>query len=166
MAKGKYITDEDLKTRLNPKTYVAIFDDDRTNDPDAVNDDAVQQVIDSAEGEVDSYLVAINLMNVPALPMKQIDRLVKTASLDYAESFAFLRHPEYPRTFAENGKSMGLWKIAENRMMRIRKAIQELPDITAAGTLPANTGGFVGNANPEADDLDPPLRFFEDTGIF
>lgn len=167
MYQGRYINTTDLIRRLNPKTFLAIYDDEDSGDPLQVDDLIVQQDIDSAEGEVDSYLILIGTLPLPTLAGGAIDRLIKTAALDYAEALSFLRHPEYPRTFGENGKSKGLWTIAEKRMERIKKSLQQMPDIVSqTGTTPTNTGATIANADPEADDEDPKPKFFESTGIF
>lgn len=167
MASGKYLDSDQLVTRLNPTTFIAIYDDNKSNNVNGVNDDAVQQAIDGAEGEVDSYLVAIDLIPLPVPVRENVDRLVRVAALDYAEALSFLRHPELPRTFGENEKAKGLWSRAEKRMERVRKAIQELPDVTSTGALPSNTGGFVQTSDPEdPTGADSDGMIFRDTGIF
>lgn len=170
MAAGKYIKDSDLLTRLNPKLYLVLFDDDHTDDVDQVNDEAVQQVIDAAEAEVDSYLVLIHDMPLPTTIVPKVDRLVKVACLDYASCFSFRRHPEYTRVFGESGKDKGMWAVAEKRMERLKKDLQMLPDIREqTGAIPKNTGGFVQAVDPrgvENEDDELNGRHFDDTGIF
>lgn len=167
MFQGKYISGRDLLVRLTKEHFLAVFDDEKTGDVNQVSDEILEQVIDSAEGEIDSYVITFNDLPLPAPITRQVDRLVKLAALDYAEALSFLRHPEYPRTFGENGKSKGLWTIAEKRMERLKKSLQQFPDIVSQrGLIPENTGGFVGNSDPDADDSEPRSKMFEDTGIF
>jgi hypothetical protein len=142
-AAGRYISAADLINRLTPTTYISIYDDARNNDVSSVNDAAVQLDIDSAEGEVDSYLITEQPLPLPALIGGKIDRLVKVAALDYAEALAWLRHPEYVRTFGENKRSVGIWERAEKRMRRIKDAVQELPDNVRENGKPGNVGGII-----------------------
>ena len=145
---GKYITAADLINRLTPQVYLAMFDDDNTGDLSLVNTDAVQLVIDEAEGEVDSYLITENPMPLASLAGGKIDRLVKTGVLDFAQSLSF-RHPEYVKRYGEDPRADGLWGRATDRMKRIRSAIQQLPDIKQqTGQPPANVGGIVTDDGP------------------
>jgi hypothetical protein len=142
-AAGRYIAAADLINRLTPTTYIAIYDDSSNNDVTSVNDAAVQLDIDSAEGEVDSYLITEQSLPLPALAGGKIDRLVRLAAIDFAEALAWLRHPEYVRTFGENKRSAGIWDRANARMRRIKSAIQELPDNVRENGKPGNVGGVV-----------------------
>lgn len=147
-ASGKYIRAADVINRLTPTTYIAIYDDSNNNSVSNVNDAAVQLDIDSAEGEVDSYLISENTLPLPTTTNPAIDRLVKLAALDFAESFAFRRHPDYVRTFGENPRAEGAYEMATARMKRIRTAIQQLPDVGAQTGKPANVGGLVIDDGP------------------
>lgn len=168
MAEGKYIDTDILVLRMTETQFLACYDEKRTGKVEEVDDEIVQLDIDSAEGEVDSYLVLLHDLPVemPAGVQPKIDRLVKLAALDYCQALAWLHHPEYPRTFGENGKARGLWAIAEKRMERLRKDLQQLPDLVAKASLvPKNTGGFV-QTNEPGEDEETNGRHFDDTGIF
>lgn len=139
---GRYISSADLINRLTPDTFVAIYDDENNNDPDNVNDDAVQADIDAAEAEVDSWIIATYATPSPDLVGGAIDRLVRLAAVDYACSLAWRRHPEYVKQFGENPRADGLWHLAEARMKRIQEGMQQLPDVTEQGAdRAANVGG-------------------------
>jgi phage gp36-like protein len=143
---GRYVSSDDLRDRLNPTTYLAIFDDDNAGEGSA---NPVQLVIDSAEGEVDSYLITENALPLPALTGGKTDRLVKLCALDFAQALSYERHPEYARTFGEDAKKMSIWKRASERMGRIQAARQQLPDVVEqAGPKPANVGGIVYDSGP------------------
>jgi len=146
---GRYLTSADLIARINPTTFVAIFDDANTNDPDDVNDVSVLAVIHEAEAEVDSYLITQYPMPLPALVGGAIDRLVKLAALDFAQALAWRRHPEYVRSFGESHRADDLEVRARARMLRIQEAIQQLPDQAELnGQRPRNVGGLVFDDGP------------------
>ena len=145
-AAGKYIKAQDLITRLTPETYLQIFDDENTGDVANVNDVAVQQVIDGAEGEVDSYLIVERALPLPSPPA--LDRIVVATSLDFAEALSFLRHPEYARTFGENPRAQALWERGSRRMERVKEGRQNLPDTDQQNPKPLNTGGLVLDEGP------------------
>lgn len=147
-AAGKYIDAAALELRLTTETYVQMFDDQNTGDRANVDDAAVQQVIDSAEGEVDSYLITIRAQPLPATLNPTVDRLVKTAALDFAESLCFQRHPEYVRQYGTKPNADGLWERAKDRMMRVRQGIQELPDVDKQAGKPITIGGLVYDEGP------------------
>lgn len=147
-AAGKYIDADELATRLTPATYLAIYDDSGTGDVASVNDQAVQQDIDGAEGEVDSYLITDRALPLPAIVNPSVDRLVRLAALDFATALAFLRHPEYVRTFGENPKAQGLWERATARMKRLKTGMVELPDVDKQAAKPLNVGGVVLDEGP------------------
>jgi hypothetical protein len=155
LVQGKYITSGDLITRLNPTTYLAIFDDENSGELDMVDKASVTDVIESAEAEVDSYLITIRDLPLPAVagvvgasnPAR--DRLLKMACLDFAQALAYERHPEYVRTYGDkSSKDSSVWKRAETRMQRIRAGSQELPDIDQQNTKPITIGGAVFDEGP------------------
>lgn len=140
---GKYITSDDLSNRLNPGTYIAIFDDANTGSSASVNIGAVQLVIDSAEGQVDSYLIT----EYPDRA-SSTDRLIRMAALEYACAMSYERHPEYQRTFGENRRS-DMWKRADELMSRIRDSEQKPSDLLAeTGQQPANVGCLIHSDGP------------------
>ncbi len=133
---GQYIEQVNLERALSPKTVLAIFDDAPAKG--RVNQEALAEVIERAEAEVDSWLVGIYTQPIAA----PFDRLLKHAALDYAVAFSFERHPEYVRTFGEDQRAQR-WKRANDRMMRIRDGLQRLPDQPRAATAPKNSGALI-----------------------
>ncbi|WP_394849694.1 DUF1320 domain-containing protein [Pendulispora brunnea] len=119
-----YITPSDLRLALTPDTFLEIFDDDRDR---VVTDEdpAVEQVLERAQGDVESYLLRIYGTLPP--PAAGVPRLLKSAALDYAIAYSFERHPEYVRSFGEE-KRAERWLRAERRMERIAQAVQILAD--------------------------------------
>lgn len=137
---GNYINAADLETALTPRTYVECY---ATNPASSTIDTAaVEQDIDSSEGLVDSYL--LGFYTFPLDP--QTDRLVRAAALMFARAYAFMRHPEYVRTFGEVGK-VELYQQAHAMMLRIQAAKQRLPDV-APTSPPKNIGGIVSPTGP------------------
>lgn len=137
---GTYIDAAALETALTPATYLELFCD--TANSNTVNSTAVNQVIDRAEGLVDSYL--LSFYSYPLDPAT--DRLIVSAALMFAQALAFMRHPEYVRTYGEVGK-VEIYKEAHAMMLRIQAAKQRLPDVAQA-QKPKNVGGFVANQGP------------------
>ncbi len=138
---GKYIDQGDLEDRLGASTVAQLFADDFTNG--AVNVNAIAATINDAEGEVDGFLLGV----IDIESINGADRLLRLSALDFAESFAFKRHPEYVRTFGEGPREQGLYSRAKGRMERIRSAAQRLPDQPAAAK-PRNVGGIVVDSGP------------------
>lgn len=147
-ASGKYITARNLIDRLTERTYVAMFDTNNTGQVSQVDDAQVQQVIDNAEAEVDSFLLTIRLLPLPATISPSIDRLVVLCCLDFAQGFAYELHPEYARQYGDGTKGETIMERARLRMQRIRAGIQELPDVDAQAGKPTNIGGIVYDAGP------------------
>lgn len=133
---GTYIEQINLERALSPATVLAIFDDDPPTG--RVNQEAIAEIIERAEAEVDSWLVGIYDLPIPA----PYDRLLKVAAIDFAVAFSFERHPEYVKTFGEE-KRAERWKRGSDRMMRIRDGLQRLPDQPSPDTAPKNSGAVV-----------------------
>lgn len=136
---GKYISQTDLAVALSPDTFVKLFNDDPTTDQ--LNQMAIDDVIDRAEGEVDSFLIGVNDVS----KLNRFDRELRTAALDFARCFSFERRPEYERTFGEFPRGRELYKRATQRMQRVQQAAQELPD---QQQRPKNVGGIVRDDGP------------------
>ena len=130
-----YIDAGALQTALSPRTYIEIFADDPVSG--TVNLTAVAQIIDRAEGLVDSYL--LGFYSYPLDPAT--DRLIRHAALMFAVAMSFMRHPEYARTYGEVGK-ISQYIEAHNMLMRVQAAKQRLPDV-AQVSPPKNLGGIV-----------------------
>lgn len=138
---GKYIDQDRLARALTPTTFGELFNDQATGDVDTM---AVDDVIDRAEGEVDSQLIGFR--SYPLI--EPVDRLLKQAALTYAIAFSYERHPEYVRQFGENPRANGMYERAEAMMAKIQAGIKALPDQTAPATAAANSGGIVYDSGP------------------
>lgn len=132
---GTYIDAGELETALTPQTYIELFADDPTTN--TINTSAVAQVIDEAEGLVDSYI--LGFYTFPLDPAT--DRLIKHAALLFAKALSYMRRPEYVRTYGEVAK-VSQYQTAHSMMMRVQAAKQRLPDV-AQVTPPKNLGGIV-----------------------
>lgn len=139
---GKYIAQTDLESALSAETVAQLFVDDTA--PGVVNTTAIADVIDRAEGEVDSYLFGV----VDVSQLVAADRMLKQCALEFAICFSFERHPEYVKTFGESQRGGDTrFKRAQARMERVQAAIQRLPDQAGANT-PVNVGGVVQSTTP------------------
>lgn len=137
----KYIDQAALEARLTPATLARLFDDQGTG---VVNVAAVDAIIDDAEAEAEGLLEGDY-----AFPLDEPnDRLMIKAVSDFAVSFSYDRAPEYVRTFAEQGRAEVLYKRAMARMLRIKSALQVLPDQPAGSAAPLNVGGVVLDLGP------------------
>lgn len=139
---GKYIQQLDLENALSPSTVVAIFTDPGSG---VVNVEAIADIIDQAEGEVDGFLITVIAVGSPNL--NRFDRLLRRCALDFAMCFSFEKHPEYVKTFGDDPRSFALYKRAKDRMERIQSAVQELPDQPTLGP-PANVGALIMSSGP------------------
>lgn len=137
---GTYIDAGALETALSQTTYEELFIDDPTTS--TVNTSAVNDIIDRAEGLVDSYL--LGFYTYPLDP--PTDRLIRHAALLFAVALSFMRRPEYVRTYGEVGK-VSQYQEAHAMMMRIQAAKQRLPDV-AVNNPPKNLGGVVAPVGP------------------
>lgn len=142
---GIYIDAAALQTALTPRTYIEIFAPDPQTD--TIDATAVAQVIDRAEGLVDSYL--LGFYTYPLDPAT--DRLIRHAALLFATALSFMRHPEYVRTYGEVAK-VSQYQEADALMRRVQAAKQRLPDQV---TKPKNLGGVVSNPGPILIGNDP-----------
>lgn len=139
---GKYIDQGVLERAITPQTVAALYTDGNTGE---INAQAVADIIDDAEAEVDSFLLSY----AGPYPFPEpTDRLLKLCAKDFAMCFSFQRNPEYVRQFGDNPREYGLYKRALERMQRIQAATQKLPDQPAAATSPLNGGGIVVSGGP------------------
>jgi hypothetical protein len=128
------ITAADLRTALTPRTYIELYCTDPINE--TIDADAVAQDIEIAEGQVDSHLLGFYA------PLPEIvDRVARAAGLMYAKALAYMRNPEYVRTYGEVAK-VKLWQDAQAMMERVQAVKQRLPDASPSKG-PANNGGIV-----------------------
>jgi phage gp36-like protein len=139
---GTYIDADKLKTALTTRTYEQLFVLDPTAETADIDTDAVDQVIRRAEAQVNSYL--LGFYTYPLDPAT--DALIEDACLMYACAYAFMRNPEYVRTYGEVGK-VQTYIEAKEMMLRIQAAKQRLPDV-AQVSKPKNLGGIVSPTGP------------------
>lgn len=138
---GRYIDQAALELRLTPTTLAALFND--TGDG-VVNTDAVEAIIEDAEGEAEGFFGGQYPIPLP----EPNDRLLRKSVLDLAVAFSYDRAPEYVRTFAEQARDTGLYKRAVARLLRIKAALQILPDQSGGAAAPLNVGGVVTDNGP------------------
>ena len=136
---GTYITTADLLAAISENVVNATADDNNDGTADTA---VLTLMIDSAEGEVDSYL--LGFYTYPLDPAT--DRLIRLSALDFAVAFLSERHPEYVRN---RDSKMGeiRYKRATERMLRIQQARQRLPDVSQVAK-PMNIGGIVYDCGP------------------
>ena len=132
---GTYIDAGELETALTPTTYVEIFADNPTTS--TINTDAVDQVIRRAEALVNPTFWGFTR----TLSTRRLTGFIEHAALLFAVAMAFMRRPEYVRTYGEIAK-VSQYQEAHAMMMRIQAAKQRLPDV-AQVTPPKNLGGVV-----------------------
>ncbi len=139
---GKYTDQGALERALTPQTIAALYTDGNTG---AVNVQAIADVIDYAEAEVDSYLIAY----AGDFPFPEpTDRLLRAAALNFAIAFSFRRNPEYVRKFGDMNREGNQDAMASALMKRIQASIQKLPDQPSPVTSPKNVGGVTVSAGP------------------
>lgn len=141
---GKYIDQVALENALTAQTVATIFTESGVFNQMALND-----VIDRAEGEVDSFLITVNDLS----KIQRYDRELRVCALDFAKVFTFERSPEYERTFGEYPRGRELYKRAKDRMERVQSAVQMLPDQT--GPKPSNVGSIIRDDGVRMMTTDP-----------
>jgi len=133
---------KDLRTALNPTTYLAIFDDDNTGDIDAVDaSDQVTLCIRRAHTRVVSRL-GVLYEKIPDGTDSSYPELLVDAELNYAQGIAFDRHPEYVKTFGESDRRKACFEQAEATMDMLQEAILRIVDVPPE-PKPRNVGGVV-----------------------
>jgi len=136
------ITASDLRTALNPTTYLAIFDDDNSGDMALVDaSEAVTLCIRRANTRVVSRL-GVLYTKIPEGTDPLIPDLLVDAALNYAQGIAFDRHPEYVKTFGESDRRKACFDQAESTMSMLQEAILRLVD-NPSEPVPKNVGGVV-----------------------
>lgn len=123
---GGTVSAQVLRLALTATTYMAIFDDAKSKDPDVVDgSDQVALVLELSWAQCSSFLPPIYQTDPSELP-SQVSSLLKLAQLTFARALSYQRHPEYVKTFgAEPGGKM--WTIAENIMKNIQGGVQRIP---------------------------------------
>lgn len=145
---SSYVSPSDLKAAVGPQVYVQIFDDDGDGNV-SDNDAGVQLVLERAHAEVLSYLprlYGIAVVDDPTRLPQGIPTLLKSAELDFAVALSFERHPEYVRSYGEEGRSLR-WKRAEAKMQRIGDA-KQIPTDNVPPPQPVTGGGVITDPNP------------------
>lgn len=114
------IAPKDLRLLLNVTTYIAIFDDDNTNDIEAIDSsEQVQQCIEGAHAMMLGYL-GPTFLSFPDGTDAQVSTLMQHAERLYAGYLAYLRRPEVALTNGDDKKELSLLKQAEKIMEGIR----------------------------------------------
>jgi len=132
----------DLRTAINPTTYLAIFDDDNSGDMPLVDASAqVALVIKRAHTRVVSRL-GVLYGKIPDGTDAAYPDLLVDAELNYAMGMAFDRHPEYTRTFGESDRRKACWDQAEATMELLQEAVLRIVD-NPPEPVPHNVGGIV-----------------------
>lgn len=138
-----WLTRGTLENRMTIATVAAIFDDSNSEN---LNTNAINEVIESAEAQVLSWLVA-ELGPAPfsdtVIGQLKRDALLRDAAVQYAIIYSYDRDQAYVRA---NGKErIDRMKQVNDLMERILDARQRPPTVV---TPPANVGGVVvDNAN-------------------
>jgi hypothetical protein len=131
-----WLTQTDLENATTVATVLGCFDDANTG---TVSSTALDAVIDRAEQEVMSWLVA-ELGPPPITGAKltqlQADTFLKYAAVEYAVYYMYDRAPETVRQ--SSGDQDKRYQGAVKRMERILDARQRPPTVA---TPPANVGG-------------------------
>jgi hypothetical protein len=141
MASTPLITADDLVARLNPTTYMAIFDDTNTNDRTVVDASAaVTTVLACAHAKTVSWL-GDSYIKIPDGTDSTIPELLRAAELDYAMALSFERHPEYVRGYGEQRRADHEAR-ADKTMQRIQEATLRILDAPPE-PKPRNVGGIV-----------------------
>ncbi len=156
MALQGWVTPKQLRLALGPVTYMALFDDDRTGSPAAVDaSDQVAQALEESAAEVASYLPA--LYTAPSSPAQlpgQTAWLLTGAQLMYAKCLSWQRHPEYVKTYgAQPGGK--LEQLFRDKMVRIQSSIQQVaPGAATDGSSPVADPPNVGaHVTPDDDRI-------------
>ena len=137
---GIWLEQTDLANVMSVATFSAIFDDATTG---VTNLDIVASVIERAEQEVLSWLVAEYGPAIEKAVGLGSDLFLKGCAVEFALAYAFDRYPEYVRA---NGKeSVDRHNRAEERMGRVLQSRQRP---TSLPILPANVGGAVVDNGP------------------
>lgn len=100
---GVYITLDSIVKAISPSTVIALCDDDNIGDINAPEiADVVEEVIQRAEGQVNSYLMrAYPKLTFPIVQSPN-SVMLKQAALMFAIPYMYMRHPEYVRQYGDD----------------------------------------------------------------
>jgi hypothetical protein len=141
-----YFTQEDLEEAISPQKVIALCDDD---DDGAADQAVVNALIRRASGRVDNYIATKYVGPFP-ITQSPTPESLREAALEFGIGMAFMRHPEYVRTYGERERG-GMWTQAEKLCQAIVLNLQRVVGYTAEPE-PANVGGEVLTGNDDATD--------------
>lgn len=144
---GAYIAIGQIVSAISPSTVLALADDDNTGDIDDPGVVAiVEEVIERAEGEVNSYLMrAYPKLTFPVI-QSPLSVMLKQAALKFAIPFLYMRHPEYVKTYGDDVRGgMDAVQQARDFMDRLCTGRQFLFDVPAEPKPSVIGGIFVAN---------------------
>jgi len=128
---GAYITLETIVKAISPTTVLALCDDDNIGDINAPEiAEVVDEIIERAEVEVNSYLMrAYPNLQLPVV-QSPLSAMLKQAALNFAIPFCYMRHPEYVRTYGDDVRGgVGALDNARAFMERVCTGQQYLVDV-------------------------------------
>lgn len=148
-----YFALQDLIDVMSEETFMAVFDDQGSGSLDTVKASTqVATVVRNAHAFVRSWLGPVYGSSLPAdntTPTTMSD-LVRCASLEVAQCYAYRRRPEFVKTYgAFPGGPM--WKGAIEMLERIQAGTQRIPaNDHPPVDPPPNVGGELGEDGNKA----------------
>jgi len=146
---GAYITLDTIVKAISPTTVLALCDDDNIGDINAPEIAAiVEEIIERAEVEVNSYLMRAYPKLTFPIVQSPISVMLKQAALQFAIPFCYMRHPEYVRTYGDDARGgVGALDNARAFMERVCTGQQYLVDVPAE-QKPSVVGGVYFSGGP------------------
>ena len=142
-----YITSTDLEKRFGTAAKLAQFTNETGTTPDTA---VVAEVINSAEGEVNSYLAKRYAVPVNVSAYADAAATLKGVCLDLAVHNVHKRRPDVPETVAETRRAAVQW------LDRVAKGEVSLPAATPPASTTAESAGVVfttARADPGVQDM-------------
>lgn len=137
-----YITQAELEARVSARVVQRVLDDDSDGSADV---DAVTRVIADASSKVAGYLRTMyTLADVAANTPEEVRRI----TLDVAQAYLTIRHPEFFR-----GDGEALMRSAVSELKDLRKGLSRL-DVEGTPEPAENAGGSVEQGDPAVFDPD------------
>ena len=137
-----YVSTDDVQERLGDQLYIELTDDQGSGSADL---DKVNEAIDGAEGEVNSYLGRRYAVPVSLSGQSMIEEVLKSFVLDLVEHRLHSRRPPVPEDVRRKRSQALTWlqRVAEGEIV--------LPTAT---TVPGSTGvGLPGRASGAPREL-------------
>ena len=152
-AEGRFVTQAEVSDLVSAATLLRVLADT----PGAINEDALQLIIDNEESIViGAATTEYDDASLPADPEEAAEthggRLLKRITLSLVKGEIFDRHPEWVRADGQSHKAEGMKLVSMLATAKLR--LQGLGD-------PANVGGEV---IPFDGDQEEPVRFWNGDG--